>query len=69
VRNWDDPGIHPNILIRRVKITTIKLNLVNQPGKGKLLNTGDDMILVIRLEGSWYEMGQQLAACHERSLG
>ena len=40
-------------------MTTNKLNLVNQSGKGKLFNTGDDKIRVLQLNGSWYEMGQQ----------
>ena len=38
------------------------LNLVRESGAGKMLNTGDDLIQVFELEGSWFEMGQQYAA-------
>ncbi|MGI9517349.1 MAG: C45 family autoproteolytic acyltransferase/hydrolase [Pirellulaceae bacterium] len=36
-----------------------ELTLVGQSGAGKLFNTGDDLIQVMQLEGTWFEMGQQ----------
>lgn len=40
-------------------MTTNELNLVKESGSGKMFNLGDDLIQVLQLKGSWYEMGQQ----------
>ena len=39
--------------------TTNKLKLIRESGKGKFYNTGDDLIGVLQLTGSWKEMGKQ----------
>ena len=40
-------------------MTTNELTLVKESGSGKMFNTGDDLIQVLQLKDSWYEMGQQ----------
>ena len=40
-------------------MTTTELTLIKESGKGKMFNTGDDVIQILQLQGSWYEMGQQ----------
>jgi hypothetical protein len=41
---------------------TSDLNLIRESGSGKMFNTGDDVIQVLQLQGSWREMGQQYGA-------
>jgi hypothetical protein len=38
---------------------TNELSQIKESGKGKMFNTGDDVIQVLQLQGSWFEMGQQ----------
>ena len=40
-------------------MTTSELNPIKESGSGKMFNTGDDVIQVLQLQGSWREMGQQ----------
>jgi hypothetical protein len=39
-----------------------ELEQIHESGLGKLFNTGDALIQVMRLEGTWFEMGQQYGA-------
>ena len=43
-------------------MTTNELGLISESGSGKMFNTGDDVIQVLQLQGSWREMGQQYGA-------
>ena len=40
-------------------MTTNEPKLIKESGAGKMFNTGDDVIQVLQLQGSWREMGQQ----------
>jgi hypothetical protein len=40
-------------------MTTNELSQIKESGSGKMFNTGDDVIQVLQLQGSWFEMGQQ----------
>ena len=54
-------------------MTTNELKLIKESGSGKMFNSGDDVIQVLQLQGSWREMGQQYGdVCKRRdaaSLG
>ena len=43
-------------------MSTNELTLIKESGAGKMFNTGDDVIQVLQLQGSWREMGQQYGA-------
>jgi len=43
-------------------MTANELNPIKESGSGKMFNTGDDVIQVLQLQGSWREMGQQYGA-------
>ena len=40
-------------------MTTDTLSLTKESGAGKSYHTGDDIIRVLQLKGTWFEMGQQ----------
>ena len=42
--------------------TTSLWNLSREAGRGRLFDTGDDLIQVMRLAGSWRDMGRQYGA-------
>ena len=41
---------------------TNTLDLIKESGAGRMFDTGDDVIQVLQLQGSWREMGQQYGA-------
>src|SRR5210317_1577409 len=43
-------------------MTSNELKLIKKSGAGKMFNTGDDVIQVLQLQGSWREMGRQYGA-------
>jgi hypothetical protein len=43
-------------------MTTNELALIRESGAGKMFNTGEDVIQVLQLQGSWFEMGRQYGA-------
>ena len=40
-------------------MTTNEITLIKESGNGKMFNTGDDVIQILQLQGSWFEMGRQ----------
>ena len=49
-------------------MTTNELSLIKESGSGKMFNTGDDVIQVLQLQGSWREMGRQYGAFTEEGM-
>lgn len=43
-------------------MTSDALELAKESGVGKCFNTGDHLIQVFKLSGTWFEMGQQYGA-------
>jgi hypothetical protein len=43
-------------------MTANELALIRESGAGKMFYTGDDVIQVLQLQGSWFEMGRQYGA-------
>ncbi|GAL27961.1 hypothetical protein JCM19239_3418 [Vibrio variabilis] len=43
-------------------MTTSTLTLLNQFEDGKIFETNEEMLYVLQLQGSWFEMGRQYGA-------
>ena len=41
------------------ELVSNEMEMIKESGSGKMFNTGDDVIQVLQLSGSWREMGQQ----------
>ena len=49
-------------------MTSNELKLIKESGAGKMFNTGDDVIQVLQLQGSWREMGRQYGAFTQKGM-
>ena len=49
-------------------MVTNELTLIKESGNGKMFNTGDDVIQVLQLQGSWREMGRQYGAFTQKGM-
>src|SRR5210317_1289993 len=49
-------------------MVTNELTLIKETGNGKMFNTGDDVIQVLQLKGSWREMGRQYGAFTQKGM-